>query len=241
MTIICFSHLRWNFVYQRPQHLLSRFAKDNLVYYIEEAVVISESSKLEVVQTDGIVVITPHVMANEPLGVLATTATLISDWFNASVTGRFMFWFYTPMAIEFCKVLPKPDLIIYDCMDELSAFRFAPPDLKKNEALLFEQADVVFTGGVKLFKAKQKFHKNIYAFPSSIDKKHFGAARSVESIPPEYEEIAKPRVGFFGVIDERFDISLLESLATLRPDLQLVIIGPVVKIDPSTLPSNPNI
>ncbi|RYF92350.1 MAG: hypothetical protein EOO02_25025, partial [Chitinophagaceae bacterium] len=229
MTIICFSHLRWNFVYQRPQHLLSRFAKDNLVYYIEEPVVGLEATSLEVVQTDGIIVITPHVKANEPSGVSATTATLISEWFTQTVSGRCIYWFYTPMAIDICKVLPQPELVIYDCMDELSAFRFAPPELKKNEALLFKQADIVFTGGVKLFKAKKQYHKNIYAFPSSIDKKHFGAARSPGSTPVEYEEIAKPRVGYFGVIDERFDLSLLGKLATHRVDLQFVIIGPVVK------------
>jgi UDP-galactopyranose mutase len=126
-------------------------------------------------------------------------------------------------------------------MDELSAFKNAPAALRQNELELMKKADLVFTGGVSLYEAKKNDHRCIYPFPSSIDKKHFGKARSVALEPADQFQIPHPRIGFFGVVDERMDLDLLDKMATLRPDWQFVIIGPVVKIDPASLPTHPNI
>jgi glycosyltransferase involved in cell wall biosynthesis len=134
-----------------------------------------------------------------------------------------------------------PELIIYDCMDELSAFKNAPASLKQNEAELMSRADIVFTGGQSLYEAKKDLHPNIHAFPSSIDKKHFEKARSLDKDPPDQLPIPYPRIGFFGVIDERMDIVLLEEAARKKPNWNFILIGPVVKIDPATLPKYPNI
>ena len=139
------------------------------------------------------------------------------------------------MAIPFTDHL-TPELVVYDCMDELAAFKFAPVALKENEKTLLNKADVVFTGGYSIYESKKNSHHNIYPFPSSIDKEHFGSARITRKDPDDQARIPHPRFGFFGVIDERLDIDLIADAARLRPDWQFVIIGPVVKIDPATLP-----
>jgi UDP-galactopyranose mutase len=126
-------------------------------------------------------------------------------------------------------------------MDELSAFKGASPILKDREAELFGRADLVFTGGQSLYEAKRHQHPNVYAFPSSIDSTHFAQARSITVEPPDQADIPRPRLGFFGVIDERMDIELLRAVAEARPDWQLVVIGPVVKIDPKELPACSNL
>jgi len=131
--------------------------------------------------------------------------------------------------------------IVYDCMDELSAFQGAPPELRQREADLFQQADLVFTGGQSLYEVKRHQHPNVYAFPSSIDVTHFVQARQAIDDPVDQANIPHPRLGFYGVIDERMDIDLLKGVAIARPDWQLVLIGPIVKIDPASLPQLPNI
>jgi UDP-galactopyranose mutase len=126
-------------------------------------------------------------------------------------------------------------------MDELSAFKFAPPSLKQMEKELLNKAEVVFCGGHSLYNAKKHQHHNIYAFPSSIDKKHFGSARSIKQDPADQAKIGQPRFGFYGVLDERFDVELIREVATRKPEWNFVLIGPVVKIDPASLPRNENI
>jgi UDP-galactopyranose mutase len=144
------------------------------------------------------------------------------------------------MAMEYASTL-SPVAVVYDCMDELSAFKFAPEGLKENERRLFTLADVVFTGGNTLFKAKQNFHHNIHAFPSSIDKAHFEQARKISIDPSDQLPIPHPRLGFYGVLDERLDLELLKSISDAHPDWHLILVGPVVKIDINSLPRAGNI
>jgi UDP-galactopyranose mutase len=149
-------------------------------------------------------------------------------------------WYYTPMALSFTQHL-KPQATVYDCMDELSAFKGASPMLRQREQQLFKLADLVFTGGQSLYEAKRSQHKSVYAFPSSIDHAHFSQARTYLTEPMDQAGILHPRLGFFGVIDERFDKELLAQVAEKRPQWQFVMIGPVVKINPSELPQRDNI
>ncbi|MGL6044513.1 MAG: UDP-galactopyranose mutase, partial [Sandaracinobacteroides sp.] len=150
-------------------------------------------------------------------------------------------WYYTPMAYVFGRSL-SADLIVFDKMDELSAFAFAPPGLIQIESALMQDADLVFTGGASLHAAAIGRNPNIHCFPSSIDAGHFGQARDRNVADPEDQRgIAGPRMGFFGVIDERMDLDLIAQVAALRPDISLVMLGPTVKIDPATLPQAPNI
>jgi glycosyltransferase involved in cell wall biosynthesis len=243
MNLICFSHLRWNFVYQRPQHILSRFSNQYVTYYVEEFIINDQEDGFDMYKTkENVLVVTPHLNSatfSENDKNLRVNK-VIKNLFAEEEIKDYMFWYYTPMALAFTKSF-RPKVIIFDCMDELSAFKFAPQELKTFEQELLDSADIVFTGGNSLYEAKKNQHHNIFSFPSSIDKTHFSQARQVITQPEDQKNIPYPRLGFFGVIDERFDIDLIEQAATLKPDWQFVLIGPVVKIDPATLPKNSNI
>ncbi|HEY9361996.1 MAG TPA: glycosyltransferase [Chitinophagaceae bacterium] len=166
--------------------------------------------------------------------------TLLNSLIDDKEIKNYLVWYYSPMALSYSNHL-YPSLIIYDCMDELSAFKFAPPELKKMEASLMNRADLVFTGGHSLYEAKKHLHHNIHPFPSSIDKSHFVVARTNKKDPADQASIPHPRFGFYGVIDERFHISLIDELSALRPDWHFVLVGPVIKIDPAVLPKKENV
>ncbi|MCU0534085.1 MAG: UDP-galactopyranose mutase [Hydrococcus sp. Prado102] len=241
--LICLSHLRWNFVYQRPQHLLSRCAVGRRVFFIEEPIFIAEPlGRLEVSQDKSeVVVVVPHLPQDLSENAIAEALRiLIDNLFAEHNINKYICWYYTPMALSFTNHL-QPDAIVYDCMDELSAFKGASPALKEYEAELFRRADLVFTGGHSLYESKANQHPNVYAFPSSVDIAHFARGRHSQEEPIDQANIGHPRLGFFGVIDERMDIELLAGIADARPDWQLVMIGPVVKIDPAILPQRENI
>ena len=243
MNLICFSHLRWNFVYQRPQHILSRFSNQYVTYYVEEYVVNDQEDGCDIYKTkEKVFVITPHLngAAFSEVDKYARIEKIIKDLFSEEGINNYIFWYYTPMALAFTQSF-RPKLTVYDCMDELSAFKFAPHELKTLEQQLLDKADIVFTGGNSLYEAKKHQHHNIFSFPSSIDKSHFNQARQNIEQHPDQLNITYPRLGFFGVIDERFDIDLIQQTATLKPEWQFILIGPVVKIDPATLPKNSNI
>jgi UDP-galactopyranose mutase len=242
-TLVCFSHLRWDFVYQRPQHLLSRFATIYSVYFVEEPLfdAASEATVTFTLKTENLWVVQPHLPANTSAEQVTQIQKLLLDKFlKKRKLSEFLFWYYTPMALKFSGHL-TPAITLYDCMDELSNFKFAPPELKDLENELFQRADVVFTGGHCLYEHKRSRHHNIYPFPSSIDKKHFQQARQVNSEPEDQKNIPGPKLGFYGVIDERFDIDLVREMAEKRPDWHFILLGPVVKIDPATLPQLPNL
>jgi UDP-galactopyranose mutase len=241
--LVCLSHLRWDFVYQRPQHLLTRYAQERRVFYIEEPVFDNGSMHLHVSQRDcGVQVVVPHLPEGlqSEVALEAVQREMVDRLFKERAIHDCVLWYYTPMALPFTRHL-KPLATVYDCMDELSAFKGAAPALKEREAELFRRADLVFTGGQSLYEAKRTQHHAVYAFPSSIDHAHFAKARTLSVEPDDQAGLPHPRLGFFGVIDERLDIELLDSVAAGRPDWQLVMIGPVVKIDPASLPRRQNI
>jgi UDP-galactopyranose mutase len=242
--LVCLSHLRWDFVYQRPQHLLSRCAKQRRVFFVEEPIFVQGASRLEVSQReDGVYVVVPHLPEglSSEVAVEAIQQAMIDRLFAEHGIRDYVLWYYTPMALGWTRHL-KPIVTVYDCMDELSAFKNAPRLLREREADLFRRADLVFTGGQSLYEAKRDQHQNVYAFPSSIDRAHFAQARdSRMEDPADQASIPHPRMGFFGVVDERFDIELLDGISEARPDWHFVIIGPVVKIDENALPRRANI
>ena len=199
--------------------------------------------ELSVQEREGNVrVVVPH-LPEDLRSDVATTAVLkemMRRLFQEQSIREYMFWYYTPMALSFTRHF-TPITSIYDCMDELSAFKGAHSHLADFERELFSRVDLVFTGGQSLYEAKRNSHPAVHSFPSSIDVSHFGEARTIKGDPEDQASIRRPRLGFFGVIDERFDIELLDAVARKRPDWQFIMIGPVVKIDPNTLPKHPNI
>ena len=241
MDLICFSHLRWDFVYQRPQHLMSRFAKLNRVFLIEEPIFGSEYNHFLLNHKGNLTVVIPHLQHGlSEDDVVFQQVRLLQELFVEENITTYLFWYYTPMALAIGNYF-SPKLTIYDCMDELSLFKNAPVVLKERERELFKTADIVFTGGHNLYQAKKDSHHNIYPFPSSIDKDHFSQARDITTDTEDQANIPHPRFGFYGVIDERFDIDLIREVAERKPEWHFVIIGPVVKIDPEILPKMDNI
>jgi len=244
--LICFSHLRWHFVYQRPQHLMSRAAREARVFYFEEPVFTAspDTMRIETDSLHGVTVVTPelrHGSAEDQDGnVNMRLKKLVDELILRYKIKDFVAWYYGPMALSFTEHLDPP-VVVYDCMDELSAFKFAPPELVAFENMLIAKADVVFTGGYRLYEAKKTFHHNIYPFPSAIDKSFYYPARTRLAEGADQISIPHPRLGFFGVIDERFDIDLVGKMAELKPGWQFIFIGPVVKIEESALPRNKNI
>jgi glycosyltransferase involved in cell wall biosynthesis len=242
IDLVCFSHLRWGFVFQRPNHLLTRFSKHQRVFFIEEPIFHNDADKLHIENfNENLYIVTPYIRQGlKEKEINNRQRKFLTNLFTNMQVNRFFSWYYTPMALPFTDHL-SPELVIYDCMDELSAFKFAPPELAIKEKELFKKADLVFTGGHSIFESKKNQHHNIYPFPSSIDKHHFGAARNTKNDPADQAHIPHPRFGFFGVVDERFDINLLDSVAKAKPDWHFVILGPIVKIDPASLPRYSNI
>jgi UDP-galactopyranose mutase len=235
--LLCLSHLRWRFVLQRPQHLMQRFAARYQVIFWEEPVDCDGRASLDVFHDpSGVMVATPRLSPELSSGERLQDCTdmlagLIADR-GGEVAVR---WLYTPMMLPLARSVDAA-VTVYDCMDELSAFKFAPPELPALEAELLDAADVVFTGGYSLYEAKRDRHANIYPFPSSVDRTHFAKAREVVR-----DANAAPTFGFYGVIDERLDLDLLAWVADARPDYRFEIVGPVVKIDPAELPRRDNI
>ncbi len=242
--LIVFSHLRWNFVYQRPQHLMSRLAARWPVVFIEEPVTGEDSARgawLErIAPCRGVQVWRPHVTGELP-GFhdehLPALHTLLAHAMREARIRHYWTWFYTPMAFPLAAGL-SPRGIVYDCMDELSAFKNAPRQLVQRENALFKAANLVFTGGPSLYNAKKDRHPSVHCFPSSVDARHFAQAARDH---PLQAHLARPRLGWCGVIDERVDLALVEALADARPQWQIVMVGPIVKIDPASVPRRPNI
>jgi glycosyltransferase involved in cell wall biosynthesis len=244
-TLLCFSHLRWNFVFQRPQHLMCRFAREMDVIYWEEPVDIGrgETPYLQVREAQNapkVRLVVPHLPQGMPDDAREATLKRLLDAHVASIRGPLIAWYYTPMMLPFSRYLDA-DVTVFDAMDELSKFKFAPAKLLDLEQELIDLADVVFTGGSSLYEAKKHRHDNIHCFPSSVDRAHFCKARARSFEPGDQEDLPRPRLGFYGVIDERFDTELLDAVAKMRPNWSFVMVGPVVKIAPEDLPKRPNI
>lgn len=239
-ALVVFSHLRWNFVYQRPQHLLSRLARRRPVMFLEEPVPDSSTWLEREMPAPGVLVLRPHV-ANGTMGfhdeTMEAVRGMLSDAMADAGFVDYLLWFYTPMALPLARGL-RPQGVVYDCMDELSAFRYAPPELAERERELLQLADLVLTGGPSLYASKRSRHANVHCLPSSVDAAHFSRT------PPEHPsqvDLPQPRLGYYGVIDERLDLDLLAAIAEARPEWQLVMVGPVAKLDPESLPQRPNL
>jgi glycosyltransferase involved in cell wall biosynthesis len=243
--LICLSHLRWDFVWQRPQHLMSRFARDRRVFFVEEPIWEHTEPRLEVSeQKGGVMVAVPHLPHGlSPEQAEAAQGELLREMLEQHEIAEYVLWYYTPMAIPCAEGL-EPLGVVYDCMDELSLFRGAPRELLDREEKLLAAADLVFTGGQSLYEAKRERHPRVHPFPSSIEAEHFRQARQARqasSEPADQAALPRPRMGYFGVIDERLDLDLVAAVADARPDWQIVMVGPVVKIDPESLPRRANL
>lgn len=241
-VVIVFSHLRWNFVHQRPQHLLSRLARFYPVIFLEEPVFDAEHTFLErVTPVPNVMVCRPHTpiaatgFHDEQLPLLRELIRQLMMDFNDHIV-----WFTTPMAVP---LLPEihPRLVIYDCMDMPAARKSAPQPLREYESTLFTVADLVFAAGLGLYRTQRAHHPHVHYFPDSVDGSHFLQALDRTNAHPAHRSIAGPRLGYYGVIDERVDAHLIAHLADAHPQWQVVLAGPIGMRDAATLPHRANI
>jgi len=247
-SVVTFSHLRWDFVFQRPQHLMSRLAAESPVHFVEEPLPDPGGPpRWEIRETAPNVTVwrprTPSAAPGFHPEQLAWLEPMMGELAEAIAWAPVVTWLYTPLALPLARAL-APQAAVYDCMDELSLFHGAPPELVIRERELLGWADLVFTGGPSLYRAKRALHPRVHCFTSSVDAAHFRRAlRPSDSAaePGDQAPLPRPRLGFFGVLDERLDAALVDALARARPEWQIVLVGPVVKIDPAALPRRPNI
>jgi UDP-galactopyranose mutase len=243
-TLICFSHLRWDFVFQRPQHLMIRFAEHTQVIFWEEPIFGSddETARLETKRcsVSNVLVVTPTLPSGRDAAGQTNLLRKLLDEHIEGARARLVAWYYSPMMLPFSRHIHAA-CVVYDCMDELANFKGAPPELLTLEQELLARADLVFTGGYSLYEAKRDRHAAVHAFPSSVDVAHFGRARRGIEEPLDQRALPRPRFGFYGVIDERMDLDLIAAVADARPNWAIVMVGPIVKIDPTDLPRRPNL
>jgi glycosyltransferase involved in cell wall biosynthesis len=239
--LIVFCHLRWEFVFQRPQHIMQRLGKDRKILFVEEPIDFNENNRgsvNEIKVNKNITVIQPRVNWEN---YVQEVAPIIKKYVRQKQITTPLLWFYSAHVADMMDEISHRG-VVYDCMDELAAFKNAPQSLVENEKRLLRMADVVFTGGKSLYESKKRFQSNVYCFPSSVDHRHFEKAlKRSTSIPSDLKAIPGPRVGFYGVIDERLDTNLLKEVSKLMPQVSFVVIGPVVKIREADLPQAPNL
>ena len=232
--MIVFCHLRWQFVYQRPQHIISRFASSMKVLFIEEPIYenAGENSGNLMVISKTLHVLQPHVKDIESI------ADILPNYVKNKTIP--VGWFYSA---SFSPLLEQLDFetVVYDCMDELSLFKGAPTHLIDQEKYLMSYADIIFTGGKSLYESKKQLHTNVYCFPSSVDESHFAKALNGIEIATDIVNIPSPVVGYYGVIDERIDLQLLHETSKKLPNVSFVMIGPLAKIEETDLPKENNI
>ncbi|MEO8237632.1 MAG: glycosyltransferase [Flavobacterium sp.] len=233
--MIVFCHLRWQFVYQRPQHIISRMAPEMKVLFIEEPVGTDELSN----SPANLIIINDHLHILQPkVNSIEAIAAIIPLYVkNKHIP---IGWFYSPSFSPLLETL-NFETVVYDCMDELSLFKGAPEHLINQEKYLIAHVDIIFTGGKSLYESKQKLHSNVHCFPSSVDHDHFSVASDKINIPADIANIPSPVVGYFGVIDERINLNLLEETAKKMPGVSFVMIGPLAKIEDHDLPKEENI
>jgi glycosyltransferase involved in cell wall biosynthesis len=250
--IVVHCHLRWDFVWQRPQQIFSRLAVHHPITFIEEPMWQGSEHRLDISEPyPNVVRIVPVLRADEKnddmdtqyAAVLALLRSALSE--NPLLSARFespIQWFYSPMAAAYFLDHFDAAATVYDCMDELAQFRFAPPRLREREQMLMSGADVVFTGGYQLFQSKSRYHSNVHFYGCGVDAEHFKRARLPETdVPAEVGRLPRPVFGYFGVIDERLDYALLAQIAQEMPDASIVMVGPFAKVEQQSLPDLPNI
>ena len=230
--MIVFCHLRWDFVYQRPQHIISRLSENYKILVIEEP--IHNDGKSSYILED----------INSNLTILKPKVDNIAEIRNVlqglNIQEVGVAWFYSPAFVDLLPYL-KINTIIYDCMDELSQFKGASLELRAQEKFLLQEADLVFTGGKSLYEAKSKLASEVHCFPSSVDVEHFNKVGKSIDIPADIKDIQQPIIGYIGVIDERIDLPLIHETAQLMPEVSFVLIGPLAKIGDEDLPRASNI
>ena len=250
-SIVVHSHLKWDWVWQRPQQFLSRLSDKHRVLFVEAPDVydgahVTRVDLREVTDFPNINVLQIKIPAKRRSDTTwidqerrRVVQSLLSGPLGQSFTSIVQ-WFYDPMAVTAFAGQLDEQLIVYDCMDELSLFRGAPPELVRRERELLALADVVFAGGPKIWSAKRELNPNCFCYGCGVDAKHFGEACDPQlRVPHDMADLPRPVFGYIGVVDERIDYELLARLADSTQG-SVVMVGPWTKVDPASFPRRDN-
>ena len=237
--LVVLSHLRWTFVWQRPQHIISRLARDRRTWFVEEPVACDvDAPRLRTEDHGAVTRVWLEVPGEGHVGFDARCAASYADAVRQLLgesTDRTV-WLYTPMALDMAGAL-RPSTLVYDVMDDLASFKGAPAELRLRHRQALRQADVVFTGGRSLHRGVLPHRpKGTHLFPSGVEPEHYAPASALRPA-----QRPAPVAGYVGVIDERVDLDLLGGLADALPDWEIQVVGPVAKIDADSLPQAPNL
>lgn len=251
--IVVHSHLGWDWVWQRPQQFLSRLSARHRVLFVEgpvpvEGIAAANMTLREVPDFPNIVVVQMQMPAkrwSDGAWVDKERRRLVQSVLAGPLGQSFanpVQWFYDPMAVTAFAGHLNERALVYDCMDQLSQFKGAPPELVKRERELLAVADVVFAGGPKMWAAKREHNSNCFSYGCGVDVKHFGKARKATTpLPFDVAQLRGKVLGYFGVVDERMDYELVAALADHDPGWHVVIVGPTAKVDRKDFPERPNL
>ena len=252
--IIVHCHLRWEGVWQRPQQFLSRLSKRHRILFVEGTLLrycfepptykirqLADYPNITVMHTDF-----PASRFGDGEWVDQERFRLLEEALNGPLKRKFerpVQWFYDPMAAPAHMDKLNERAVVYDCMDELSQFKFAPPEIIARERQLLARADVVFAGGRRMCESKSRFNSNCHFYGCGVDVQHFNKARSPQTEIPKDIQFGEGKfvLGYFGVVDERLDYELIAKLAQANSKWHIVMVGPTCKVDPATLPQAPNL
>ncbi len=252
-SLIVHCHLCWDWVWQRPQQFISRISQKHRVLFVEmagpdETLAVPTAHLSTLADFPNISVLRMQFPAwrwADGEYVDRERRRILEEVLQGPLAGEFdnfVQWFYDPMAFTAFGEGMGELAVVYDCMDELSKFKGAPPEIAQRELDLLQRADVVFTGGRRLYESKSQWNSNCHFYGCGVDGGHFGKAREVGTqIPAELASLPKPVLGYFGVVDERMDYELVARMADANPAWSVVVIGPVVKVDPGSMPQRPNL
>ena len=237
--LLVFSHLRWTWVWQRPQHLIARIGRERRTWFVEEPWPTPDVTSPELRTERHGHVTRVWLAVPEDVGHVGFADTVLGHYAQGlpHIVGEAderVAWLYSPLALEAAAAVGH-DVLVYDVMDDLSSFKDAPRHLLLRQRQTLELADVVFAGGRSLHTGIVDRRPDAHLFPSGVEPEHYEAAR------PFRARRSTPVAGYVGVIDERLDLELLRGLAAELPDWEIQMVGPVTKIDPVELPTAPNI
>ena len=244
--LIVLSHLRWDWVWQRPQQLVSRMATapHRTTWFVEEPLTPSHrevtENRLASESVDGLTRVWLEIP--EQGHHVGFVDEVLPDYLQqlpellGEAQGERVVWLYTPLALEAALAL-KPTTLVYDVMDDLAAFEDSAPELVMRQRQTLRKADVVFAGGRSLHRSVvAQGRSDAILFPSGVSARHYGSGSRDASQPHE-----RPVAGYVGVLDERLNLELLKQLAEELPDWTIRMVGPYMQIDPDSLPAAPNI
>ena len=249
--IIAICHLSWDWVWQRPQQFLSRLSETHPVLFVEThctSTPVSFTRTRAARHYHQVTILEIHLPAqhwSDGEYIDKERRRVLKDRLTGEFNGRFddaILWFNDPMAVTAYAGQLGEHMIVYDCMDELSQFHGAAPELIERERELTRIADVVFCGGRKMRDKRLSLNPNTHFYGTGVDCDHFGSSLSDQlSVSPEIAELPGKVLGYFGVVDERLDYDLITALADACADWSIAMVGPVAKINPTSLPRRPNL